>query len=109
MPHKKKKKEQVRKRELGRRLFYSHLRVRDKKALCLSTLTPFFHPFLDPAVNSDESIRIIINGMTLLLFIWTFFPFADSIFAFYLDGGKAGSGICLCSRSSNPFAFLLRG
>lgn len=34
----------------------------------LSSLTPFFYPFLGQAVNSDESIRIIINWITLLLF-----------------------------------------
>lgn len=40
----------------------------------LSSLTPFFHPFFGPAVISDESIQIIINWMTLLLFIWPFSP-----------------------------------
>lgn len=69
-PIKKKKKGASEKTRTWQEVLYSHLRVRDKKAPPTFVLSdPFFSAFLGLAVNSDESIRIIINCMTLLLFI----------------------------------------
>lgn len=105
MPHKKgKKKEQARKGELGKKLSSSHLGVKYKKApLYLSFLTPACRPFLSQTVNSDESIRIIINWM-LYEFLFGLFPpyLADSIVAFYEDRGRGGEDISLSLNPSNP-------
>lgn len=78
----------------------------------LSHVTPSFHLFLGPAVNSDESIKVIINWMILLLCIWPppfFFFFADSVFVFYDDGGRGWGGVWLCVQALHSFSFLLGG
>lgn len=82
--------------------------MRDKEAPPTFVLSdPLLPPFLGPAVNPDESIRILTNWMTLLLFIWPFFfLFADSIFAFHEDGGRGGDGVSLCPGSSTPLPFF---
>jgi hypothetical protein len=84
--------------------------VTRRRPPCLSYVTPSGHLFLGPAVNSDESIRIIINWMILLLCIWPPSPplfFADFIFIFYEDGG--GGGVWLCVQILHFFPFLWGG
>lgn len=75
----------------------------------LSHVTPSFHLFLGPAVNSDESIKVIINWMILLLCIWPppfFFFLLIPYLSFMMMEVGGGVEYGSVSRPFIPFPFF---